>query len=162
MSMRKTDWISHGLTVSYSLFFVFCSFNILDTGFSTRMTRSNLRAYESGIRASLAPENLATAPESLRLGLRVESRDLPTEEMTKTKAWSKLQNTVSEYARRLEFVEAQNELWEQRAAKRSLWLTCLSLIPVAGTLVFTLLDRKNKDEQAEKEAEIRKTGTGPT
>ncbi len=144
LSKWKVTWISHSFVICYSLLFVFCYISIADTKFSTRMTESKLQAYENGIPSSLAPSNLKRIPEHLRLSLQVESRDFPTEQLTQTKAWSELQNTLAEYARRLDFIEEQNRLWERRDMKRSDWFLYLTLACVFGLLILDLSDRENR------------------
>ncbi|MEN6336362.1 MAG: hypothetical protein ABFE01_19070 [Phycisphaerales bacterium] len=142
--MSKSEWISHGQTVFYTLFLAFCGVLIVDTRFDTYVTESELKAFERGVPVSLAPSNLDTSPESLRLGLNVELDGSPGEEMAKTKAWQKLQATVSEYARRLEFVEGQYRLIRLRESKHSLRITFLYGGSFVGWLLLSALDRKNK------------------
>ncbi len=162
MNMTKTCWLFCGLAVFYALFFVFCCSSIVEAKLYTRMTQAELHAYKDGMAMSLASENLARAPESLRLGLRVESRGLPTEEMTKTKAWSELQETVSKYARRLEFVDEQNRLWKQQCMKRGLWMSRLSTAAIIAALLLTLLYRRSMGREARRKRETRQSGTEPT
>ncbi len=154
MPWSKPGWISRGHTVCSTLLFVFCVLFIVDSTFSTRMMRSGVQAYESGVPMTLVPAILARAPEYLVLGLRVESRDFPTEELTKTEAWSELQGTLSEYARGLEYVKAQNRLWERRDMKRGQWLFWLYFASGVGFIVFERLDRRSRKMDSKKPNQV--------
>jgi len=112
-----------------TLFFVFAIINILQS-------RSNRQIGKLGIN-SIAPENLQTAPESFRLKLRVESRDFPVDEMTKTKAWTELQDELTGYSERLKLMDKQND-------KRSDWIISFYMISAIGMVACTYLNKRNK------------------
>ncbi len=152
--MKKTNWVSYGATVLYTLFFVFCFFFIINSKFSARLAELNLQAAEHGMPMSTTPKNLERAPESFRLNLTVESRDFPIEEMTKTKAWSKPQNIVAGYARRLELMEGQHR-------KQSFWAFRLSVVSMIGAVLCRLLGRRNNRKETPNTSENGKTGADP-
>jgi hypothetical protein len=152
ISAKKSNWISHGSTVFSTLFFVFCACSIVDTRFGLQVSKLDRQGRERGMPTTVAPKNLGRAPEMFRLSLRVESRDFPTEEMTKTKAWSELQNTVTAYAQRLELMDSQE-------SKRSLVTVGLYLLSAIGIFVFSILDRRNGPHGADGKE---KSGTTPT
>jgi hypothetical protein len=151
-NMKKTHWTSYGMIVCYTLFFVFCFFFIIDSRFSSRLAQLNLRAAERGLPMSISPKNLESAPESFRLGLRAESGSFPTEEMTKTKAWNTLQNTVSGYAQRLDILEKQHR-------KQSSWTLRLSVVSMIGAILCGFSSRTNGHKEAPGASETGKAGT---
>jgi hypothetical protein len=152
ISAKKANWISHGSTAFSTLFYVFCVFCIVDVILSLQVSKLDRQGREHGMPTTIAPKNLEGAPEMFRLSLRVESRDFPTEEMTKMKAWSELQNTVTAYAQRLELMDSQE-------SKRSLVTVGLYLLSAIGVFVFSILDRRNGRQEADGKV---KSGTTPT
>lgn len=114
-----------------------CLLGIGHSRFSIQLSKFGIELSELGL-ISIAPQNLARAPESFRLSLRVEAPDVPVEKMTKTKAWSDLQEKLSGYAQRLELLEAQRRHIEQQHRWLSGWVSNLTLATSLGMLISVL------------------------
>lgn len=156
--MQKAGWISHGHAICNTLFFVFCSLfianGVLGIQFSKlniRLSQLDLQGVERGMPMTSAPQNLESVPESFRLGLRVESRDFPTEEMTQTQAWSGLQNTATAYAQRLELMQSGLQRIDSQNTNLSLWMAGLYFLSAVGMVVFGMWDRQGNQAQTRKE-----------
>lgn len=141
--MKKNEWLLCGYIACCAFSWALTALMVSDILFELRMHRSEQKAHASGV-PSIAPhENLATAPESLRLGLAVECPDSVVDQVTKTKAWNALQDRASEYARRLEFLEERYDLMQDRSSMRYLWMQGSILACVIGMFVLHLLLRQS-------------------
>jgi len=154
---KKANWIPYGLVIALGLSILSSSLGILVSRFSTKLsefsldlTDLSLERSESGL-STIAPENLARAPESFRRHLQQEAPHLSVEEMTKTRAWSTLQEDVSAYAQRLELLERQMRdismhdvaltHWRTRV---SLWVSGLGIASSVGLPVFLILTLRQR------------------
>lgn len=101
--MTQSDYsrmIAHLNGAFYGLFMVLACFFMYDCSTSTRLSELGL--------ASIAPDNLRTAPESFQLHLQVEQRDFPVEAMMQSDSWKRLNASLNAYADRLEMMTQQN------------------------------------------------------
>jgi hypothetical protein len=146
MSMTKANWPSYGYSVISTLFITFCILSIVESKFCIRFSQFSMERSKLGL-ISIAPENLAGAPESFWYKLRVEAPDVAAEEMTKTKAWSRLQEQVSAYAQRLELMERQSEDIEEHFMRLSTWTSWLTLALAVGMAALAILmNRKGRED----------------
>ena len=106
MNARQRNWASYGFNVFSTCVIVGNLLIIVNSRFRTQLMKFDIELTELGL-ISIAPQNLARAPESFWLALRVEAPDVSAREMTKTKTWQDLQEKVSGYAQRLELMERQ-------------------------------------------------------
>jgi len=124
---RQSNWASYGYYIFCALFMAGCLLTIVYAEFGIELSRLGL--------TSIAPENLARAPKSFWLALRVEAPDVALEEMTKTKAWTNLQEKVSAYAERLELLERQRRVLSR-------WILLTYLAASIGMIVTVRYARK--------------------
>lgn len=166
MTARQRKWVSRGYSVSWAAFFMFCILSIVESEVSIRLSKLGIRFSEFDLErvsesplVSAAPDNLASAPESFRRSLRVEAPEVSVEEMTKTKAWRDLQESVSGYAGRLRLLKRQHQQIEDQfmglqayVAKLSMWTTWLYAVAAAGMIIFTFLNRNGRRRENDAEA----------
>ena len=141
VNARRGNWSSYGYTVFWSLFMAGCLLSIVLSTFGTKRSKFELELMGPGLSNTVAPQNLASAPESFRLSLRVEAPDVAVEEITQTKAWADLQESVSAYAQRLELMERQKRYVDKQRLWLSGWVTGLTLVFAIG-MVSTLQHMK--------------------
>ena len=121
MNTNET-YVSNGTVTCTALVIVFCSLLIMNFLFLGDVDKLSID--------TISPKNLSTAPESFELALRAESPRFSVEEMTRTRSWRELQNTVSGYAQRLELLERQDR-------QRLFWLTGMAVLSAIGLAAFS-------------------------
>jgi len=97
--MAKPSKSEIGYWISTALFYVFGGLFILNSCESIALTKLGIK--------SIAPDNLRTAPESLRLGLAVEKYPQDDTDISTTKSFKELQDKLAAYAERLELMDKQ-------------------------------------------------------
>lgn len=139
---KKTKWPAYTLTFCLTLI-LFCSIlGTITSKFGTQLSEFALAQGQIGS-STVAPENLASVPESFRLSLRVEAPTVPVEEMTKTRAWSELQETASRYAKRLDLMERQMLEIRYGQMRLSNWVSGVAIASSFGLLASLAFSRRS-------------------
>jgi hypothetical protein len=130
--MNWHRFASRGYSVCYTLFIAFALMFIFDVTISLRGEREHSRRGGGW-------SSLASAPRAFASDLRTDSRQFPVEEIVKTRAWEKLEETIEIHADRITLVEEQ-----YRQERR--WLSYLYLGCAIGMMVFSRIARRTEEE----------------
>ena len=122
-------FVGIGYIVSVTLFLVLC-------GLSIRNSKNSTKLSELGL-TSIAPQNLLSSAESLRLGLAVETDNKSTEIISGSKSWAQHEKRLTAYTERLELLEEQRR-------KQSGLISKLSVASSLSMLLFTIALMKGK------------------
>jgi hypothetical protein len=113
---KITNWVSRGYVVFFVLLFVFFSHLVVLLILNSQLLKFSSQRLELSGRVSrldstsVAPGDLANAPESFGLSLRAEAPYVMVERLKNTKAWSTLEEKTAAYARRMELMGEQIRL----------------------------------------------------
>lgn len=142
VNTRRIKWSLDVQTVFWTLFMAGCLLSIVLSRFSIKRSKFELELMGPRLSSTIAPQNLASAPESFWLSLRVEAPDVAVEEITKTKAWADLEERAAAYAQRLELMERQKRYSDEQHMRLSGWVSVLNLVFVIGMIGTGLYSKK--------------------
>jgi hypothetical protein len=145
MTHKKSDRLGPATTVGTIAFIILCYFSIQNSQLLILHSNQSIERIRSKP-AMYAPDNLASAAESLQVSIPVEAPDFPVEKMVRLKAWKELQDKLLGYSKYLKLLEAQDLELNRRFQRQMLRSSYISLAWIIGILVLTLLYRKQQND----------------
>jgi hypothetical protein len=135
MTQEKSSRLSHAATAASTMLIVLSLVSIDNSRLGILHAKQETELANLSL-DSISPENLAKAPESLRLRIVVEDRDFPVKELMQLPAWTTLQTQLSGYAERMKLMRSQQREIGRQLSLRHLWTAIAALVAaMIGLLV---------------------------